>query len=513
MRRPIHGTTPRMSQPVLEVRGLSKSFGALRANRDISFDVARGELLCLFGENGAGKSTLSACLTGLLQPDAGEIRFKGEKTRFANAAEAIRAGIGLVHQHFVLVSDFTVLENIVIGSEKGALVDYRAAADRLRGICETYGIDVNPDTLVRDLTVGERQWVELLKALYFKADVLILDEPTATLDVENSRKLFRIIDKLKADGLGLILISHYLDEVMQADRVAVLRQGAVVGIRDTAQTTPEELTRLMVGRDITRKHRDNSPVGAPRLVLEDVSVAGAGQVPALDRVSLTVHAGEILGIAGVAGNGQNPLMQVIAGVRPPLSGRITLDGTDIGTLGARAVKDMGLGHIPDDRFAEGLVPEFTIGENLILGNHRDEFARGPFLDTAAMDARAAQALQDFQIAAPSGETLVRNLSGGNAQRVILAREMRLASRVLLANQPTRGLDVGVIEYIHAQMLAKREQGVAVLFASAELEDLLNLCDRIGVMFQGRLMGIVDADRSDLEEIGLLMAGKAGGRAA
>lgn len=502
-----------MSQPVLAVRGLSKSFGALRANHAIGFDLARGELLCLFGENGAGKSTLSACLTGLLQPDAGELRFKGEKTRFASAADAIRAGIGLVHQHFVLVSDFTVLENIVIGSEKGAMVDYKGAADKLRGICDTYGIDIKPNTLVRDLTVGEQQWVELLKALYFDADVLILDEPTATLDLENSKKLFRIIDKLKSDGLGLILISHYLDEVMQADRVAVLRQGEIVGIRDTADTTPEELTRLMVGRDILRKHRDASPVGAPRLVLEGVTVAGAGQVPDLDNVSLTVHAGEILGIAGVAGNGQNPLMQVIAGVRRAARGRITLDGTDIGSLGARAIKDMGLGHIPDDRFAEGLVTDFSIAENLILGDHWDEFAKGWFLDTPAMSARAAQALDDFHIAAPSGDTLVRNLSGGNAQRVILAREMRLARKVLLANQPTRGLDVGVIEYIHAQMLAKREQGVAVLFASAELEDLLDLCDRIGVMFQGRLMGIVDTDRTDLEEIGLLMAGKAGGRAA
>ncbi|WP_347312062.1 ABC transporter ATP-binding protein [Defluviimonas sp. SAOS-178_SWC] len=496
-----------MNTPTLQVRGICKSFGPVRANHDISLSVDAGELLCLFGENGAGKSTLSACLTGLYRPDSGEILLHGERLHLSSAADAIRKGIGLVHQHFVLVPDFTVLENIVIGSERGVIVRYAEAEAKLRQICQTYDIDIDPNALVGDLSVGEQQWAELLKALYFDAKVLILDEPTATLDIENSRKLFRIIDKLKADGVALILISHFLDEVMQADKVAVLRQGEVIGITPTAETTPQELTRMMVGRDLKPQVRQATPVGAPRLVLENVTVAGPGDVPALDSVSLTVHAGEILGIAGVAGNGQNPLMEVIAGVRKPASGRITLDGTVIGGGNARSIKDMGLGHIPDDRFAQALVRDLSIEENLILGDHRDGFARKGFLDFDKIRANAGKMIEEFRISAPSPETLVRNLSGGNAQRVILAREKRLATKVLLANQPTRGLDVGVIEYIYMRLLEKRAEGVSVLIASSELRDLLNLCDRIGVLFQGRLMGIVDARNTNLEEIGLLMAGR------
>lgn len=496
-----------MTTPTLQARGICKSFGPVRANHDISFAVDAGELLCLFGENGAGKSTLSACLTGLYPPDSGEILLNGEPLRLSSAADAIRMGIGLVHQHFVLVPDFTVLENIVIGSERRAVIRYGEAETKLRRICKAYDIEIDPNALVGDLSVGEQQWAELLKALYFDAEVLILDEPTATLDIENSRKLFRIIDKLKADGVALILITHFLDEVMQADNVAVLRQGEVVGITPTSQTTPEELTRMMVGRDLKPQIRQATPVGPPRLVLENVTVAGPGQVPALDSVSLTMHKGEILGIAGVAGNGQNPLMEVIAGVRKPASGRILLDGTDIGVMNARDIKDLGLGHIPDDRFTQGLVPDLSIQENLILGDHGDAFARHGFLDFDKIQANARKLIEEFRIAAPSSETLVRKLSGGNAQRVILAREKRLATKVLLANQPTRGLDVGVIEYIHIRLLEKRAEGVSVLIASSELEHLINLCDRIGVLFQGRLMGIVKSENTSFEEIGLLMSGQ------
>jgi len=495
-----------MAVPTLEARKLSKSFGPVRANHEISFAVNAGELLCLFGENGAGKSTVSACLTGLFAPDSGEILFKGEKIRMKSAAEAIKLGIGLVHQHFVLVPDFTVLENIIIGSERSFAVPYVAAAAKLRKLCETYGIEIDPNAQVRDLSVSEQQWVELLKALYFDADVLILDEPTATLDIENSKKLFQIIDKLKADNVALIIITHKLDEVMQSDRVVVLRQGKVAGIRDTYATNPEELTQLMVGRDVSETEKTRTPVGAPRLILEGVTVAGKGNVPDLDDVSLTVHEGEIFGIAGVAGNGQNPLMEVIAGVRNPSKGRISLDGLDITDLGVQEIMAQGLGHIPDDRFLQGLVPEFSIAENLILGRHRSEFAKGNFIDQTKMRDHARTDVAAFQVSAPSINTPVGNLSGGNAQRVILAREFHLSTRVLLANQPTRGLDVGVIEYIYERLLEKKAAGVAIILASAELEDLLTLCDRIGVMFQGRLVGIVDTASSGLSEIGLLMAG-------
>ncbi len=492
---------------LLETRGLSKSFGSVHANRDISFAVDAGELVCLFGENGAGKSTLSSCLSGLFPPDSGAILYKGDRIKLRSAAEAIRMGIGLVHQHFVLVPDFTVLENIIIGSQNRIVIRYDEAEARLRALCETYDIDVDPNARVGDLTVGEQQWVELLKALYFDAEVLILDEPTATLDLENSKKLFRIIGQLKADGVGLILITHKLDEVMQSDRVVVLRQGRVTGERITAETSAEELTGLMVGREVEARVRQGGVQGEPRLRLEKLTVAGSGQRPDLSEISLTVRAGEIFGIAGVAGNGQNPLMEAIAGVRRPITGKIVLDGADIGALGVHEVMTQGLGHIPEDRFLEGLVPEFSIAENLILGNQRDGFSRGGLLDRTRINDRADSDIAEFQIAAPSRDTAARNLSGGNAQRIILARELRLATRVLLANQPTRGLDVGVIEYIHRRILEKRADGVAVLLASTELEDLLNLCDRIGVMFQGRLMGVVETARTTLEEIGLLMAGR------
>lgn len=499
--------------PVLEARSLSKSFGPVRANHEISFAVKAGELLCLFGENGAGKSTVSACLTGLFPPDSGDILFKGEKIRMKSAAAAIKLGIGLVHQHFVLVPDFTVLENIIIGSERSFAVQYAAAETKLRKLCETYEIEIGPNARVRDLSVSEQQWVELLKALYFDADVLILDEPTATLDIKNSRKLFQIIEKLKADNVALIIITHKLNEVMQSDRVVVLRQGKVAGIRDTRATNPEELTQLMVGREIARAAFVKTPVGAPRLVLDKVTVAGKGDVPDLDDLTLTVHEGEIFGIAGVAGNGQNALMEVIAGVRKPSRGRLALDGHDITYLDVQAIMAQGLGHIPDDRFREGLVSEFSIAENLILGCHRREFAKGIFIDQTKMQDRAQTDMKAFQVSAPSIHTPVGNLSGGNAQRVILAREFHLSTKVLLANQPTRGLDVGVIEYIYERLLEKKAAGVAIILASAELEDLLTLCDRIGVMFQGRLVGVVDTASSNLSEIGLLMAGHQTGQAA
>lgn len=494
-------------QPVLSVRDLSKSFGPVRANRDISFDVAAGDLVCLFGENGAGKSTLSACLAGLQSPDGGEIRLHGKPVRFSSAADAIRAGVALVHQHFVLVDDFTVLENIVLGHERGLFVNRRAAERKLRALCDRHGINIRPDARVGDLTVGERQWVELLKALYHEASVLILDEPTATLDLRESRKLFEIIAELRAAGTAIVLITHALDEVIRSDRVVVLRQGEVVGERNTADTTPQELTRLMIGREVERKQRTASRPGRPCLEVERISIRRPGGAPILDDVSLSVAEGEILGIAGVAGNGQKPLMEAIAGIRPLSSGRVLLDGELLADLDVRGIQKLGVGHIPEDRLREGLVGEFSITENLALGSHRDAFAKRHVLDRRAMEAVARTAMTDYQIAAPTITTRVSTLSGGNAQRVVLARELAAAGRVLLANQPTRGLDVGVIEYIHTRLVEKRAEGCAILLASSELDDLINLSDRIAVMFQGRLMGIVDAATTSIEELGLMMAGQ------
>jgi simple sugar transport system ATP-binding protein len=494
-------------QSVLSVRHLSKSFGPVRANHAVSFDVAAGELVCLFGENGAGKSTLSACLAGLLAPDDGEIRLLGKPVRFSSAAAAILAGVALVHQHFVLVDDFTVLENIVLGHERSLFVNRRAAERKLAALCERHGIAIRPGARVGDLSVGERQWVELLKALYHEASVLVLDEPTATLDPRESARLFDIIAGLRAAGTAIVLITHALDEVMRSDRVVVLRQGEVVGERRTAETTPQELTRLMIGREVERRRRTASRPGRPCLEVERISIRRPGGAPVLDDVSLSVAEGEILGIAGVAGNGQKPLMEAIAGIRPLSSGRILIDGELLADLDIRAIQKLGVGHIPEDRLREGLVGDFSIAENLALGGHRGAFSRRHFLDRDAIEAVAATAMTDYQIAAPTTATRARSLSGGNAQRVVLARELATAGRVLLANQPTRGLDVGVIEYIHARLVEKRAKGCAILLASSELEDLINLSDRIAVMFQGRLMGIVDAATTTIEDLGLMMAGR------
>jgi simple sugar transport system ATP-binding protein len=500
-----------MNVQILRTESLSKRFGSVTANDGISIDVQTGEILCLFGENGAGKSTLSSCLTGFLAPDSGKIIYKGDAVRFSSAADAIRIGIGMVHQHFVLIEEFTVLENIIVGAQPGGVLLQKDAAElRLRELCGTYGIELDFHALVRDLSVGEQQWVELLKALFLGADLLILDEPTATLGPEDSKRLFKIIEKIRGEGLSIILISHKLEEVMQSDRVSVLRKGQLVGTVVTSQTTPHELTRMMVGRDVAlTTARDAAEQGDVRLELLDVSVAGRHDLPALENISFTVRSHEILGIAGVAGNGQNELMEVIAGLRQVQSGQIMLDGR---TISGRAVKDImsvGVGHIPDDRFREGLVPGFSIAENLILGNQRSaDFCTGPFLDRSSIDRFAGEKMTGFQIDAPSGKTPVGNLSGGNAQRVILAREMKQAKRLLLANQPTRGLDVGAIEYVYQQLLEQRREGNAILFASAELEDLFQICDRIAVLFKGRLMGIVDPAKTDVQEIGLMMAGQA-----
>lgn len=500
-----------MDVPILRTESLCKRFGSVIANDDISIDVRTGEILCLFGENGAGKSTLSGCLTGFLAPDSGSIVYKGEVVRFSSAADAIRIGVGMVHQHFVLIAEFTVLENIIVGAQPGGLLLKKDTAEqRLKLLCDTYGIELDFGALVRDLSVGEQQWVELLKALFLGADLLILDEPTATLGPEESKRLFKIIDKIRAEGLSIILISHKLEEVMQSDRVSVLRKGRHVGTVVTSQTTPDELTRMMVGRDVSlATAKDDAEQGDIRLELNEVCVAGGHGLAALENVSLAVRSHEILGVAGVAGNGQNELMEVIAGLRPVQSGRIVLDGN---TISGRTVKDImavGVGHIPDDRFREGLVAEFSIAENLILGNQRSaDYCSGPFLDRGRIDRFAEEKITSFQIDAPSADTPVDHLSGGNAQRVILAREMRQARRLLLANQPTRGLDVGAIEYVYQQLLEQRRDGKAIIFASSELEDLFQICDRIAVLFKGRLMGVVDPASTNIQEIGLMMAGQA-----
>ncbi len=467
-----------------------------------------GEVHCLLGENGAGKSTLSSCLYGLYRPDAGVIRIDGRPIELRSPADALAAGIGMVHQHFVLVPTFTVLENIMVGTSRG----WRLGADRARAkvetICRLHEIDLDLDRLVGDLAVGEQQWVEIAKALYLDVRLLILDEPTATLTPDESQRLFRMIRKMAASGLAIILISHKMNEVLQSDRVTVLRKGKLIGTVGTSETSRAALTGMMIGRDIgSRAAAEGSKRGAVVLRLAEVTLDDRDGHPLLDRISFDLHEGEILGIAGVAGNGQNELFEVIAGVRHATKGDIRLGDRSIRSLSAKAIADLGLGHVPNDRWRDGLVGDFSIADNLILGHQWDAvFRRGPFLDRAGIDTRAERVIADYAIAAPGPATVVRKLSGGNAQKVILAREFAKAEKCLLCHQPTRGLDIGVIDYVHGELRRLRAEGVAILLASEELDELFALADRIAVIFDGTLLGVFPRTDADIQTIGQLMAG-------
>lgn len=505
---------------ILKAVNLTKRFPGVIANEGVNFDLVAGETHCLFGENGAGKSTLSSCLFGFYQAEGGHIEVGGKIADFKSPRDAINAGIGMVHQHFVLVGEFTVLENIVVGThEAGWRLQLPKARARVMDLCREYEINLDLDTFVRDLAVGQQQWVEILKALYLDAKVLILDEPTAVLTPEESRKLFRIIDHMCELGLSILLISHKIAEVMRADRVTVLRKGKVVGTVRPADITPKELTRMMVGRDVDlRVVRDRSAnrdqMSVPVLMVSNLVYRDSRGKLALDHITLTINKGEILGLAGVSGNGQKELFEVLSGIIVPQSGDVSLGGERIEGLPSRHYMDRGVGLVPDDRFREGLIPQFNIRENMILGWQRhDDYTRGPFLDHKRIGTVADGLIDEFQIATPSGLTPVHHLSGGNAQKVILAREFVHSSKLLLANQPTRGLDLGVIEYVYKQIIAKRDEGYAILLASEELEDLLNLSDRIAVISTGRITGVVDPETTSIEEIGLLMAGGQKGVAA
>ncbi|MEM7224305.1 MAG: ABC transporter ATP-binding protein [Pseudomonadota bacterium] len=501
---------------LLRVENLTKRFAQVVANDHVTFTVAAGEIHCLFGENGAGKSTLSACIYGYHQPDGGRILYRGKEVRLTSPSDAIRLGIGMVHQHFVLVEEFTVLENIIVGTqESGVRLRDQEARKKIRDLCNAYEIDLNLDAYVWELAVGQQQWVEILKALYLGAELLILDEPTAVLTPQESDRLFRIIRQMCARHLSVILISHKLNEILQSDRVTVLRKGQVVGTMKTAETTPQALTTMMVGREVDLTiHKPERPPGQPVLEVKNVSAVGEWGEPVLEDVSFTVAEHEILGLAGVAGNGQKQLFEALMGLRPLADGEVSLKGERIARLTPREALDRGVGYIPDDRFRDGLVGDFSVAENLVLGwQYSPDYRKGPFLDGKRMRQLANEKIEQFQIATPSAESAAGTLSGGNAQRIILAREFLHANCLILANQPTRGLDVGVIEYVYETLLQKRDEGFAIVLASEELEDLFNLADRIAVFFKGRVMAILDPKATTVEQVGLLMAGHGDAREA
>ncbi len=502
-----------MTEMAIELKGISKSFGPVRANRDIDLAVKAGTIHGIIGENGAGKSTLMSILYGFYQADSGDILIGGKPTVIKSPDDAIRQGIGMVHQHFMLVQNFTVLENVILGAEGEALLKSSIAKARseLIRLEKEYGLEVNPNAVIEDLPVGIQQRVEILKALYRGAEILILDEPTGVLTPAEADHLFRILAQLKAQGKTIILITHKLREIMAiTDTVSVMRQGQMVATRKTSETTVEELAELMVGRRVLlRVDKGASNAGEVKLSVRDLTVVDSRGVTVVKDVSFDVRAGEIVGIAGVAGNGQSELMETISGIRKAASGTVLLDGRPIDVTGGAdpgELRDRGLAHVPEDRHYVGLVLAFEEYENALLGYHdRPEYLKGPFLDIEAIRKDAREKIAKYDIRPPNDRLKTANFSGGNQQKIVLAREIEKDPGVLIVGQPTRGVDVGAIEFIHRRLVDMRDQGKAVLLVSVELDEIRSLADRILVMFDGRIVGERDGS-ADEGEIGLLMAG-------
>lgn len=502
--------TPHQVKSV-ELRGIVKRFPGVVANDHIDFDVKAGEVHALLGENGAGKTTLMRILYGLYQPDEGQILIDGRPVTIHSPSDSIRLGLGMIHQHFMLVPTLTVAENVALGlpSERGILLDLDRVAKRIRELSELYGLQVDPMAKVWQLSVGEQQRVEILKALYRGAALLILDEPTAVLTPKEVDDFFVILRRMAAEGHSLIFISHKLNEVLAfTDRVTVLRDGRVIKTLKTADTNRSELARLMVGREVLLRV-DRPPVepGKVRLRLHDLCLNGDRGLPAVCDANLEIRAGEILGIAGVSGNGQRELAEAIAGLRKPSSGRIELDGVDITDWHPERRIRHGLAYISEERFLDGVVKDLTVEENLMLEEHaRHPFSRGIFLNFPKIAQHVNHLIKDFEIKTPSRTTPLRNLSGGNVQKLIMARELSRRPSVLIAAQPTRGVDIGSTEYIHQRLIAQRKEGTATLLISEDLDEVRNLSDRIAVIFGGRIMGILDREEATIERLGLLMAG-------
>lgn len=500
------------ASPILQLQGITKRFPGVLANDHIDLDLYPGEIHALLGENGAGKSTLMNILYGLYQPDGGEIWIRGSKTRVFSPDDAIKAGIGMVHQHFMLVPVFTVTENVMLGEEAlypGGILNRNEAARRIQAISERFGLNVDPHALVGDLSVGAQQRVEIIKLLYRKADILIFDEPTAVLTPQEADGLFEIMHLLARQGKAIIFITHKLHEVLEhADRITVIRLGRVVGLVTPAEANPDTLAEMMVGREVHLSlERTLAKPGPVMLELRNLYVSDDQEQIAVNSVSLDVHAGEIVGIAGVQGNGQTELVEAITGLRRVEAGSISLSGHDITVATPREITELGVAHIPEDRQRDGLVLSFSVTDNLALQTvHRPPFSKGVILQEEQMRGSAQQLVSEFDIRTPNIDTLVGSLSGGNQQKVIVAREFSRDIKFLVAMQPTRGLDVGSIEYIHGQILQKRDSGCAILLVSTELDEIMALSDRIAVMYNGMIVAIVDPKQVTREQVGLLMAG-------
>jgi len=493
------------------MRGITKRYPGVLANDHIDLAVRPGEIHALLGENGAGKSTLMNILYGLAQPDSGEILIDGEVVKIADATQAIRRGINMVHQHFMLVPVLTVAENILLGEETMArfgFLDRKEAKRRIVDLGKRFGFEIDPDVKVGELSVGWQQRVEILKALYRNARVLVLDEPTAVLTPQETQEIFAVLRRLAEQGHSIVFISHKLYEVLEiADRITVIRRGRVVGTRKPSETDEDDLAALMVGRDVQLiVDRGESNPGEVRLKVQDLRVKDDRGTEAVRGVSLEIRAGEILGIAGVAGNGQDELVETIVGLRKPSSGSVTLDGQDVTNESTRGMTNLGVGYVPADRHRFGLVLSFSVADNVVLTDYyRKPYARGVIRNDDAIDERGNAAVKEYDIRTPSASVTAGTLSGGNQQKIVVARELDGDLRLLVLDQPTRGLDVGSIEFIHRQAIRKRDAGTSVLLVSAELDEVLELSDRVAVMYRGQLVAVVDGRTADRNEVGVLMA--------
>ncbi|MGG4488992.1 ABC transporter ATP-binding protein [Metabacillus idriensis] len=496
---------------VIEMLGIRKEFPGIVANDNINLQVKKGEIHALLGENGAGKSTLMNVLFGLYQPEKGEIRVNGKKVNITNPNIANDLGIGMVHQHFMLVNNFSVTENIILGNEpvKTGKINLKDAEKQVKEISEKYGLAVNPSAKISDISVGMQQRVEILKTLYRGAEILIFDEPTAVLTPQEIKELIGIMKTLIKEGKSIILITHKLKEIMEVcDRVTVIRKGEGIGTVNVAETNPNELAALMVGREVLFTTQKTEAVPAEEVLkIQDLTVKDSRNVTVIDSLNLSVKAGEIVGIAGVDGNGQSELIEAITGLMNSESGSILLNGKDIRNQRPRQITEAGVGHIPQDRHKHGLVLDFPVGENMVLQTYYQKpYSKKGVLNFKAIYDKAEKLIKEFDVRTPSSSTNARSLSGGNQQKAIIGREVDRDPDLLIAAQPTRGLDVGAIEFIHRRLIEQRDKGKAVLLISFELEEIMNVSDRIAVIYEGKIVAIVSPKETTEQELGLLMAG-------
>jgi ABC-type uncharacterized transport system ATPase subunit len=499
-------------ETVVEMKNITKRFPGVVANDSVNLKVKKGEIHALLGENGAGKSTLMNILFGLYQQDEGDILIKEQRVNITSPNIANELGIGMVHQHFMLVEPFTVTENIVLGSEpkQGLNINYNEAIQKVQSLSEKYGLKVDPTSKIQDISVGMQQRVEILKTLYRGADILIFDEPTAVLTPQEIKELIDIMGNLVKEGKSIILITHKLKEIMAiCDSVTIIRRGKTIDTLTVSETNPDELAEKMVGRKVSfGVQKDMPQVGNTILAVQDVVAENNRGIRMLDSISFEVKAGEILGIAGVDGNGQSELIEVLSGLTKAKSGEVTLKDKSILNHSPREIAESGLGHIPEDRHKHGLVLDYTLSENIVLKSYyKKQFNKNGFLDFNKIHEYARKLIEEFDVRTPSEKTLVRSLSGGNQQKAIISREVDLDPDLLIAAQPTRGLDVGAIEFIHKRLIEQRDKGKGVLLISLELDEILNLSDRIAIIYEGKIVGIVDPNNTTEQELGLLMAGQ------